>query len=84
MNTKQIHVNLCFQSTFLFFQDCRYNFTASAEIQTISTPEYPDENYANNLNCLWNLSSRPGYHVRLAFDEFETEERYDYVTVSTS
>merc|ERR1711976_225554 len=42
------------------------------------SPGFPDTNYPNNADCQWRLSAPdPNARVRLEFEEFVTEARYD-------
>ena len=54
------------------------NFEASAgEISDGSG----NVDYANNCSCKWQIKVSPGKHVRLEFDEFNTQAKTDYVFV---
>ncbi|KAM9805514.1 CUB and sushi domain-containing protein 3-like [Syngnathus typhle] len=57
---------------------CFSNFTAPAG--TVLSPDYP-EGYGNNLNCVWLIISEPGSRIHLAFNDFDLEPPYDFLTV---
>ena len=40
-----------------------------AQSGTISSPLNPDGNYGPRVECVWDISVLPGYHVNIAFDE---------------
>jgi len=53
--------------------------------QFFSHPNYGDDNYNSNLHCVWLLTARSGYVIRLRFKEFDVENEklcgYDYVVI---
>lgn len=53
--------------------------------QFFSHPSYGSDNYKSNLECVWRLTTRSGYIIRLRFKEFDVENEklcgYDYVIV---
>ena len=50
--------------------------------QEFSSPGYPND-YPNNANCQWILIPRNSRNlVRIEFVDFDTERKWDYVTVS--
>ncbi|KAK0145627.1 CUB and sushi domain-containing protein 3 [Merluccius polli] len=57
---------------------CFSNFTAP--MGTVLSPDYP-EGYGNNLNCVWLIISEPGSRIHLAFNDFDLEPPYDFLTV---
>uniref|UniRef100_A0A8C9TQI4 CUB and Sushi multiple domains 3 n=1 Tax=Scleropages formosus TaxID=113540 RepID=A0A8C9TQI4_SCLFO len=57
---------------------CLSNFTAP--MGTVLSPDYP-EGYGNNLNCVWLIISEPGSRIHLAFNDFDLEAPYDFLTV---
>lgn len=57
---------------------CFSNFTAP--MGTVLSPDYP-EGYGNNLNCVWLIISEPGTRIHLAFNDFDLEPPYDFLTV---
>uniref|UniRef100_A0A8C7GAZ9 CUB and Sushi multiple domains 3 n=2 Tax=Oncorhynchus TaxID=8016 RepID=A0A8C7GAZ9_ONCKI len=57
---------------------CFSNFTAA--VGTVLSPDYP-EGYGNNLNCVWIIISEPGSRIHLAFNDFDLEPPYDFLTV---
>ncbi|XP_072548530.1 CUB and sushi domain-containing protein 3 isoform X2 [Salminus brasiliensis] len=57
---------------------CLSNFTAPAG--TVLSPDYP-EGYGNNLNCIWLIIAEPGSRIHLAFNDFDLEPPYDFLTV---
>uniref|UniRef100_A0A8B9KNH1 CUB and Sushi multiple domains 3a n=1 Tax=Astyanax mexicanus TaxID=7994 RepID=A0A8B9KNH1_ASTMX len=57
---------------------CLSNFTAPAG--TVLSPDYP-EGYGNNLNCVWLIIAEPGSRIHLAFNDFDLEPPYDFLTV---
>ncbi len=54
------------------------NFTAA--MGTVLSPDYP-EGYGNNLNCVWLIIAEPGSRIHLAFNDFDLEPPYDFLTV---
>uniref|UniRef100_A0A673GR16 CUB and sushi domain-containing protein 3-like n=1 Tax=Sinocyclocheilus rhinocerous TaxID=307959 RepID=A0A673GR16_9TELE len=57
---------------------CMSNFTAA--VGTVLSPDYP-EGYGNNLNCVWLIMAEPGSRIHLAFNDFDLEPPYDFLTV---
>uniref|UniRef100_A0AAY4CUY3 CUB and Sushi multiple domains 3a n=1 Tax=Denticeps clupeoides TaxID=299321 RepID=A0AAY4CUY3_9TELE len=57
---------------------CLSNFTAP--MGTVLSPDYP-EGYGKNLNCVWLILSEPGSRIHLAFNDFDLEAPYDFLTV---
>ncbi|XP_039973361.1 CUB and sushi domain-containing protein 3-like isoform X5 [Xiphias gladius] len=57
---------------------CFSNFTAP--MGTVLSPDYPD-GYGNNLNCVWLIISEPGSRIHLAFNDFDLEPPYDFLTI---
>ncbi|KAF5899105.1 CUB and sushi domain-containing protein 3 isoform X2, partial [Clarias magur] len=57
---------------------CLSNFTAASG--TVLSPDYP-EGYGNNLNCVWLIIAEPGSRIQLAFNDFDLEPPYDFLTV---
>uniref|UniRef100_A0A8C5DPG5 CUB and sushi domain-containing protein 3-like n=1 Tax=Gouania willdenowi TaxID=441366 RepID=A0A8C5DPG5_GOUWI len=57
---------------------CFSNFTAP--MGTVLSPDYP-EGYGNNLNCVWLIISDPGSRIHLAFNDFDLEPPYDFLTI---
>uniref|UniRef100_A0AAZ3NYA2 CUB and Sushi multiple domains 3a n=1 Tax=Oncorhynchus tshawytscha TaxID=74940 RepID=A0AAZ3NYA2_ONCTS len=57
---------------------CLSNFTAP--MGTVLSPDYP-EGYSNNMNCVWLILSEPGSRIHLAFNDFDLEAPYDFLTV---
>lgn len=47
---------------------------------TVLSPDYP-EGYGNNLNCVWLIISEPGTRIHLAFNDFDLEPPYDFLTI---
>ena len=60
---------------------CGFNAAATNESQAIRSPGYSTYSYSPNLNCTWILTSSQEYHVQLDLVEFDTERRFDVVTV---
>ncbi len=54
------------------------NFTAA--MGTVLSPDYP-EGYGNNLNCVWLILAEPGSRIHLAFNDFDLEPPYDFLTL---
>uniref|UniRef100_A0A4W4E2X2 CUB and Sushi multiple domains 3a n=1 Tax=Electrophorus electricus TaxID=8005 RepID=A0A4W4E2X2_ELEEL len=57
---------------------CLSNFTAASG--TVLSPDYP-EGYGNNLNCVWLIIAEAGSRIQLAFNDFDLEPPYDFLTV---
>lgn len=47
---------------------------------TVLSPDYP-EGYGNNLNCVWLIISESGTRIHLAFNDFDLEPPYDFLTI---
>ncbi|KAG7260562.1 hypothetical protein CRUP_000115 [Coryphaenoides rupestris] len=47
---------------------------------TVLSPDYP-EGYGNNLNCVWLIISEAGSRIHLAFNDFDLEAPYDFLTI---
>lgn len=47
---------------------------------TVLSPDYP-EGYGNNLNCVWLIIAEAGSRIHLAFNDFDLEPPYDFLTV---
>ncbi len=47
---------------------------------TVLSPDYP-EGYGNNLNCVWLILAEPGSRIHLAFNDFDLEPPYDFLTL---
>lgn len=67
-----------------FFLVCGAQLHASNnKRQFFSHPSYGDDNYETSLHCLWRLTARSGFIIRLRFKEFDVESEklcgYDYV-----
>ena len=68
----------------IFVGECGGNFTASRNPQNFSTPFYP-EKYYNNMVCVWNIrASSANERIFLIFHDFETENHFDVMEVSTA
>ncbi|XP_019614684.1 PREDICTED: deleted in malignant brain tumors 1 protein-like [Branchiostoma belcheri] len=46
----------------------------------VTSPNYPG-NYGNNENCEWLITVPEGSIIILTFDSFDTEERWDFLTI---
>ncbi|KAF3840055.1 hypothetical protein F7725_018772, partial [Dissostichus mawsoni] len=57
---------------------CFSNFTVP--MGTVLSPDYP-EGYGNNLNCVWLIISELGSRIHLAFNDFDLEPPYDFLTI---
>ena len=67
-----------------FGGECGGSHIASRDPQNLSTPLYP-RNYPNDLFCVWNIrTSSANERIYLIIHDFETEEPYDFVEVSTA
>ena len=71
---------------YVIFTVCGAQLYASIKKrQFFSHPSYGDNNYKTNLHCLWQLTARSGYIIRLRFKEFDVENEklcgYDYVII---
>lgn len=74
---------ICFKFFLIHFSSCITvpcfsNFTAP--MGTVLSPDYP-EGYGNNLNCVWLIISEPGSRIHLAFNDFDLEPPYDFLTI---
>ncbi|PAV66269.1 hypothetical protein WR25_01232, partial [Diploscapter pachys] len=47
---------------------------------TITSPNYPN-NYYNNLDCQYMITSPSGTYITITFDPFIVESTYDYVVI---
>uniref|UniRef100_A0A3B5MDY3 Uncharacterized protein n=1 Tax=Xiphophorus couchianus TaxID=32473 RepID=A0A3B5MDY3_9TELE len=51
---------------------------------TFTSPNFPiqyEKGYGNNLNCVWLIISEPGSRIHLAFNDFDLEPPYDFLTI---
>jgi len=62
-------------------ETCNFALVASNVSEVLTSPGYPDS-YADNLNCVWNITAQPGYFVYLVFNDFRLEPMFDRVSVS--
>ncbi|CAK8679902.1 unnamed protein product [Clavelina lepadiformis] len=60
---------------------CGDEFSATDEEQTLTSPGWPDD-YANNLHCLWRITTETKKRIRLWFLSFNTEWCCDMLSVS--
>jgi CUB/sushi domain-containing protein len=49
-------------------------------IGTIKSPNYP-ASYSNSSDYRWKIVTQPNTSIRLLFVLFETQEKYDFVSV---
>ena len=63
------------------FTGCLASYNSSFGI--ITSPGFGFENYLNQLECVWNVSEPFGRDISFIFHEFDTEEKYDVVTVNS-
>uniref|UniRef100_A0A7M5WWI0 Uncharacterized protein n=1 Tax=Clytia hemisphaerica TaxID=252671 RepID=A0A7M5WWI0_9CNID len=57
---------------------CVYYLTG--QTGTFTTNNYP-ENYDESSNCQWSIQVPKGYQIELTFEDFSTEDGFDYVDV---
>jgi len=55
-------------------------FVASDEVQSFSTPNYPDS-YPPNQDCYWIIHSEEGKEFDVFLSQGETESENDFVEV---
>ncbi|XP_019635147.1 PREDICTED: sushi, von Willebrand factor type A, EGF and pentraxin domain-containing protein 1-like [Branchiostoma belcheri] len=60
--------------------DCGGTLTGSSG--TIQSPGYPQE-YNTSLDCLWIIQTDEGQRLNLTFKDFEIEDEFDTLTVSS-
>ncbi|XP_019616489.1 PREDICTED: deleted in malignant brain tumors 1 protein-like [Branchiostoma belcheri] len=58
---------------------CGGNLTAPSG-GPVTSPNYPGD-YGYNENCEWLIAVPEGSIIRLTFDSFDTEERWDFLTI---
>ena len=51
-------------------------------IGTIKSPNYPVSSYPNSSDYRWKIVTQPNTSIRLLFAFFETQEKFDFVSVS--
>ena len=51
-------------------------------IGTIKSPNYPASSYPNSSDYRWKIVTNPKTSIRLLFAFFETQEKFDFVSVS--
>lgn len=60
-------------------------YCSGTKVRSAQTGEFEDGsgelNYANESDCKWQISVRPGYRVWLEFDRFKTEPKKDVVYI---
>ncbi|XP_076821762.1 CUB and sushi domain-containing protein 1-like isoform X3 [Clavelina lepadiformis] len=59
---------------------CGFNANATSTSQNLNSPGFPEQ-YRSNLDCVWVLTSRPGYYVNFTISSFETESCCDYLKI---
>ncbi len=64
-------------STTLYCSGTKYYEASSGEISDGSGKA----DYANNCSCKWQIKVAPGKHVRLEFDQFDTQSKIDNVYI---
>lgn len=69
--------------TMPFLDPCGFTAIATPTSQPIRSPGYTTYSYASDLNCTWVLTASPGFHVQFELSDFDTENRYDVVTVGS-
>lgn len=50
-------------------------------IGTIKSPNYPASSYPNSSDYRWKIVTNPNTSIRLLFVLFETQEKFDFVSV---
>ncbi|XP_076821753.1 CUB and sushi domain-containing protein 1-like isoform X4 [Clavelina lepadiformis] len=60
--------------------ECGFNANATSTSQDLYSPGFPEQ-YRSNLDCVWVLTSRPGYYVNFTISSFETESCCDYLNI---
>ncbi|KAJ8024567.1 Cubilin [Holothuria leucospilota] len=48
--------------------------------RTITSPNY-DRKYSNNVFCFWRVTAPDGSPIKMSFNDFATEENYDFVSI---
>ena len=60
-----------------------YHYTMYCLFHQTETPP-KHFRYSPNLDCVWNITTDPGYFVEITFDDMEMEEedcKFDYVAI---
>lgn len=52
-------------------EECGYHTKGMSGV--IHTPKFGQEDYENNLDCLWDVQVPLGYHINLKFRDFDVE-----------
>ncbi|XP_070569906.1 polycystin-1-like protein 2 [Ptychodera flava] len=61
-------------------EDCGGSiYIDSNQYEDISSPGYPNADYTNNLECIWNITTWPGDYLTTHFLDFDTESGFDIV-----
>jgi CUB/sushi domain-containing protein len=50
-------------------------------VGTIKSPNYPASSYPNSSDYRWKIVTQPNTSIRLQFALFETQEKFDFVSV---
>ncbi|XP_078593517.1 cubilin-like [Branchiostoma floridae x Branchiostoma japonicum] len=58
---------------------CGGNLTAASG-GPVTSPNYPGD-YYNDETCEWLITAPEGSRIRLTFDSFEVQNRYDFLTI---
>ena len=78
--TTSLTVDVDLSFVFDFPVTCGETFVASDELQTVSTPNWP-ENYPPNQDCYWIIKSNGGKAIEVILNPGKTEEDEDFVEV---
>ncbi|XP_067863040.1 CUB and sushi domain-containing protein 2 [Heptranchias perlo] len=57
---------------------CFFNFTTPSGV--LLSPNYP-EDYGNHMHCVWLIIAKPESRIHLAFNDFDVEPQFDFVSV---
>ena len=77
---KKINEELDLQSHVNFLVICGETFVASDELQTVSTPNWP-ENHPPNQDCYWILKSDGGKPIETFLNAGKMKSEEDFVEV---
>jgi len=64
----------------LFLVTCVQSFVSSNDLQTFTTPNWPDS-YPPNQDCYWLIESEDGKEFEVIIGQGETESEFDYIEV---
>ena len=62
---------------------CGGTLEATTTDKSFHSPGWPTREYPDDMFCVWNITARPGYRVRVNITFFRTEFCCDFIEVSS-